>query len=406
LKDLRIDDTGNYTCQVFNKYGFINTTYEINVYDESQIFEGIDPVNSTIRLGQDATFTCKVKNDLVSTIQWLKLITKKEYDDYVLEKYQEHKGSDDKLSTFINSFFSPLNSENNINNKIDGTHYITIKDENENQEKLLISNVYINKLTIKNSTSKDNGVYICFGVTSNGYSYRKAYLNVVVDDVLPTISTPRLILLNGYTIKLNNLFIIIIPFMIISLFSIISIVYLKLMQKKSTKFHKIIFKFFKFNHKNTNSEAKNYYLPVLQPAPPLPTSKPPTSSERQFNEYIHPKQQQDLQSDDSQTGLILSTSNNNTSSLSSTSTYLIPQSVDPSTTTTTLVSSNDSSIIYYKVLDFGNNEQQSKIFDLKKKFFNKKNHDELVMSDAKTVVSNATSNSRFYYQLNSDNDGK
>ncbi len=32
FKDLRIEDTGNYTCKVFNKYGQINATYELRVY--------------------------------------------------------------------------------------------------------------------------------------------------------------------------------------------------------------------------------------------------------------------------------------------------------------------------------------------------------------------------------------
>ena len=32
LSDLRIEDSGNYTCQVFNKHGSINYTYELNVF--------------------------------------------------------------------------------------------------------------------------------------------------------------------------------------------------------------------------------------------------------------------------------------------------------------------------------------------------------------------------------------
>ena len=36
--------------------------------DEAQLFDGIDPVNLTIETGNDAVFTCKVKNILWHSI--------------------------------------------------------------------------------------------------------------------------------------------------------------------------------------------------------------------------------------------------------------------------------------------------------------------------------------------------
>jgi hypothetical protein len=32
LNELRLDDNGNYTCHVFNKFGYINKTFELVVY--------------------------------------------------------------------------------------------------------------------------------------------------------------------------------------------------------------------------------------------------------------------------------------------------------------------------------------------------------------------------------------
>ena len=87
MKNLTPEDSGKYTCYVSNKNGFINATYEVEVYgksisiyfkaihwinlfflDDSEIFEGIDPLNSTVEIGQSTVFTCRVKIDLVKTI--------------------------------------------------------------------------------------------------------------------------------------------------------------------------------------------------------------------------------------------------------------------------------------------------------------------------------------------------
>jgi hypothetical protein len=98
LDELRLDDNGNYTCHVFNKFGYINKTFELVVYgklkqnnlnqhsflrnpvylicaffdfveDDSQIFEGLDPVNTTIVAGMDAVFNCRVKSNTAPSIK-------------------------------------------------------------------------------------------------------------------------------------------------------------------------------------------------------------------------------------------------------------------------------------------------------------------------------------------------
>ena len=64
----------------------------------------------------------------------------------------------------------------------DGTHYITITQSEHMTQHTLYEeaneNVYSSQLVISNVKPVDSGVYLCFGVNQNGYSYRKAHLNI------------------------------------------------------------------------------------------------------------------------------------------------------------------------------------------------------------------------------------
>ena len=83
IKDLRLTDSGNYTCQVFNSYGFINATYDLIVYEEETPFDEMDPLNSTIVAGMNAEFNCKIRSITKPNIKWMKQISKSEYSNYV-----------------------------------------------------------------------------------------------------------------------------------------------------------------------------------------------------------------------------------------------------------------------------------------------------------------------------------
>ncbi|KAM3862636.1 fibroblast growth factor receptor 2 isoform 2-T2 [Diretmus argenteus] len=70
-------DKGNYTCLVENQYGAINHTYTLDVVERSPhrpILQAGLPANTTVRLGEDARFVCKVYSDAQPHIQWLKHI--------------------------------------------------------------------------------------------------------------------------------------------------------------------------------------------------------------------------------------------------------------------------------------------------------------------------------------------
>ncbi|XP_062375864.1 fibroblast growth factor receptor 2 isoform X3 [Sardina pilchardus] len=72
-------DKGNYTCLVENDYGAINHTYTLDVVERSPhrpILQAGLPANTTVQVGQDAKFVCKVYSDAQPHIQWLQHITK------------------------------------------------------------------------------------------------------------------------------------------------------------------------------------------------------------------------------------------------------------------------------------------------------------------------------------------
>ncbi|XP_018593637.1 fibroblast growth factor receptor 2 isoform X4 [Scleropages formosus] len=72
-------DKGNYTCLVENQYGSINHTYTLDVVERSPhrpILQAGLPANTTVRVGEDARFVCKVYSDAQPHIQWLQHIQK------------------------------------------------------------------------------------------------------------------------------------------------------------------------------------------------------------------------------------------------------------------------------------------------------------------------------------------
>uniref|UniRef100_A0A6Q2ZGC0 Fibroblast growth factor receptor n=1 Tax=Esox lucius TaxID=8010 RepID=A0A6Q2ZGC0_ESOLU len=72
-------DKGNYTCLVENAYGSINHTYTLDVVERSPhrpILQAGLPANTSVHVGEDARFVCKVYSDAQPHIQWLQHIQK------------------------------------------------------------------------------------------------------------------------------------------------------------------------------------------------------------------------------------------------------------------------------------------------------------------------------------------
>ncbi|XP_018593635.1 fibroblast growth factor receptor 2 isoform X2 [Scleropages formosus] len=136
-------DKGNYTCLVENQYGSINHTYTLDVVERSPhrpILQAGLPANTTVRVGEDARFVCKVYSDAQPHIQWLQHIQKN------------------------GSRYGP-----------DGHPYVRVlKTAGVNT-----TDKEIEVLTLPNVTFEDAGEYTCLAGNSIGISFHSAWLTVL-----------------------------------------------------------------------------------------------------------------------------------------------------------------------------------------------------------------------------------
>ncbi|XP_074612680.1 fibroblast growth factor receptor 2-like isoform X3 [Acropora palmata] len=150
LKELRLADSGEYTCIVSNPYGSINRTYNLQVisgkHETRPILQSDFPKNVTTKTGAHAHMSCFVLYS--ATIpdfrwwKWNKSITSLQNIEDSSHTYTPYKVIDSHLYKTI----------------LDGRKYGV-------------------ELRINNVTEDDFGLYTCFVSNHIGYSYNSAFLS-------------------------------------------------------------------------------------------------------------------------------------------------------------------------------------------------------------------------------------
>ncbi|CAH2277346.1 fibroblast growth factor receptor 4 [Pelobates cultripes] len=137
-------DRGNYTCVVENRMGSISYTYLLDVLERSShrpILQAGLPANTTVRVGSNVDFYCKVYSDAQPHIQWLKHI--------------EINGSR----------FGP-----------DDAPYVQVLKTAD------INTSEVEVLQLRNVSMEDAGEYTCLAGNSIGLSYQSAWLTVLPEE--------------------------------------------------------------------------------------------------------------------------------------------------------------------------------------------------------------------------------
>lgn len=72
MKEVTVEDKGDYQCIVTNVHGSLNFTFIVEVIKLTWPLDLEEPQNTTVNEGEDAIFTCRPLNDPTATVKWVK----------------------------------------------------------------------------------------------------------------------------------------------------------------------------------------------------------------------------------------------------------------------------------------------------------------------------------------------
>ncbi|XP_076364458.1 fibroblast growth factor receptor-like 1 isoform X2 [Tachypleus tridentatus] len=148
LENLRVIDSGNYTCVVRNNFETVHKSFQLEVIEPIQTkpkLTGEHPKNTSVELGETATFQCHVESKIPPHITWLRLLEESELS------------SQSNVIKLQGRYFKVLNSSV-ILRRSDGS--------------------FISKIQLHDTQESDNGKYFCLGTNAMGYNFRSAFLVV------------------------------------------------------------------------------------------------------------------------------------------------------------------------------------------------------------------------------------
>lgn len=360
-------------------------------------------------------------------------------DDFNFELYVPNESKQLKQSRNNINQMTPANDES--------VHYITLSSSPLITEKVTYNkeqSIYVSKLTIKQASVKDSGIYVCFGGSSN--THRKSSLKVIPASRVQSNSNDLASLFklqraktymyenkaeakfDAYSMQSIGLLIVLIPVFLITSFAIASICYLRRLdqqrsKKNGTKSSVSLFNCCAKSEKEKNESKASYCCcPILSHSliQTFDDVEVGNHQKRSFNKNTLTSNMSDNQSLPCATNSMGSSLSDSSSTTATTVAYYatipllldnnsppppLPNSQPPTFSPNSLTKSNQSyqmneytperkrgcdlertvstpSMAYYKIVDS----------DMVNSF----NRNEKFSEDAATCVSN---NSRFYYQL-------
>lgn len=156
IRDVVPSDSGLYTCNVSNAYGWINQSYRVDVHERIRAKPVILRMgNVTVMEGENVTLLCKALSDSMPHFLWLRW------------------------------FASPANaSGNSSENPIYSYKVIKQNDQHRiNHEKTSKLDFHSAKLTLVNVTKNDEGKYTCIVGNAIGYTLAPAY--IIIRESIP-----------------------------------------------------------------------------------------------------------------------------------------------------------------------------------------------------------------------------
>ncbi|XP_070533691.1 fibroblast growth factor receptor-like 1 [Ptychodera flava] len=158
LSNLKANDSGSYTCRVSNKLDTITFAYHLQVIESVSPLSKptiIDeyPKNVTCNIGDTVVFWCVVYSELRSvSIHWARRVEPHmnvtNYEDYTKNKIDHESGE---------------------------TYLYLNKSEVWERD----NNTYHGKLMLERVEADDAGVYACICLSTFGFDYKLAILNIV-----------------------------------------------------------------------------------------------------------------------------------------------------------------------------------------------------------------------------------